>query len=112
MRRVVGRKRFLQINPYSGYLDTLAKFTLQHYACRRPGIPENRGIYFVLGFKYAQILLPYRYFFNPRPPGYFWPGTGIPPDFVGLDKKGTLLVRGYSDLRIVPMRWGGGIEDL
>ena len=69
MRRVVGRKRFLQINPYSGYLDTLAKFTLQHYACRRPGIPENRGIYFVLGFKYAQILLPYRYFFNPRPPG-------------------------------------------
>lgn len=25
---------------------------------------------------------------------------------MGWDKKGTLLVRVYSDLRIVPMRWG------
>lgn len=84
MRSVVGRKRFLQINPYSGYLDTLAKFTLQCCTCRRLGIPENRGIYFVLGFKYAHILLQYTGISLILAPGYFWPGTGIPPDFYGM----------------------------
>ena len=58
------------------------------------------------GFRYAQILLLYTGITLILARGYFWPGTGISPGGMGWDERGTHLVRGCSDLRVVPMHWG------